>query len=128
MKLLLDTHALLWFLVGDPKLSPAAKAALADSRNERLLAPISLLEIAIKVRLGKLVLSAPFDLLFPAQLTLNRIGLLAMEPQHIEPLTTLPLHHRDPFDRLIAATTLVESLTLVSRDPMFDLYGLIRLW
>jgi PIN domain nuclease of toxin-antitoxin system len=56
------------------------------------------------------------------------IHLLPMEARHIEPLTTLPLHHKDPFDRLIAATTLVEGLTLVSKDPVFDLYGLSRLW
>jgi PIN domain nuclease of toxin-antitoxin system len=128
MRLLLDTHALLWFLADDPKLSAAAKAALVDPANERLLSPISLLEIALKVRLGKLPLSAPFGVLFPAQLAVNRILLLPLEPRHVEPLTTLPLHHKDPFDRLIAATARVESLSLVSADPVFDTYGLTRLW
>lgn len=128
MRLLLDTHTLLWFLADDRRLSPAAKAVLTDTRSERLLLPISLLEIALKVRLEKLNLSAPFGVLFPAQLSLNRIALLRMEARHIEPLTSLPLHHRDPFDRLIAATALVENLTLLSVDSMFDKYGLTRLW
>jgi PIN domain nuclease of toxin-antitoxin system len=128
MKLLLDTHTLLWFLTDDPKLSATAKAALVDPGNERLLSPISLLEIALKVRLGKVPLSAPFGVLFPAQLGLNRINLLPIEVRHIEPLTTLPLHHKDPFDRLIGATALVEKLRLVSVDSAFDAYGLMRLW
>jgi PIN domain nuclease of toxin-antitoxin system len=104
MRLLLDTHTLLWFLADDPKLSATAKAVLTDPANERWLSPISLLEIALKVRLRKLPLSAPFGLLFPAQLQLNHIQLLPIEPKHVEPLTTLPFHHKDPFDRLIAAT------------------------
>jgi PIN domain nuclease of toxin-antitoxin system len=128
MKLLLDTCALLWFLTDDPKLRASAKAAIEDPANQRRLSPISLLEIALKVRLRKLPLPAPFAAMFPALLTLNRINLLPLEPQHIAPLTTLPLHHKDPFDRLIAATALVEQLTLVSADPAFDLYGLTRLY
>jgi PIN domain nuclease of toxin-antitoxin system len=128
MKLLLDTCTLLWFLTNDVKLSPTAKAAIEDPANERWLSPISLLEIAIKVKSGKLPLPAPFAAMFPALLTLNRINLLPMESQHIEPLTTLPLHHKDPFDRLIAATALVARLRVVSADPLFDAYGLTRLW
>jgi PIN domain nuclease of toxin-antitoxin system len=128
MKLLLDAHALLWFLADDPQLSTAAKAALLDPANERWLSPISLLEIALKARLGKLTLSAPFGQLFPAQLAANRIRLLPVEPRHIEPLTTLPFHHKDPFDRLIAATSVVEKLALISADAVLDAYGVTRIW
>lgn len=128
MKLLLDTCALLWFLTDDPRLSAPAKTAIEDAANERWLSPISLLEIAIKVRVGKLPLPAPFAALFPALLTLNRIHLFPMEARHVEPLTTLPLHHKDPFDRLIAATAVVEGLTLVSADTALDAYGPNRLW
>ena len=128
MKLLLDTHALLWFLADDPRLSATAKSAIEDLANERWLSPISLLEIALKNRLGKLPLPEPFGVMFPADLAAEDIHLLPLEPQHIEPLTTLPLHHKDPFDRLIAATALVEGLSLVSVDPAFDAYGLKRLW
>jgi PIN domain nuclease of toxin-antitoxin system len=128
MKLLLDTHALLWFLADDPRLSATAKTAIEDLANERWLSPVSLLEIALKNRLGKLPLPEPFGTMFPADLAAEDIHLLPLEPQHIEPLTTLPLHHKDPFDRLIAATALVEGLRLVSVDPAFDAYGLKRLW
>jgi PIN domain nuclease of toxin-antitoxin system len=125
---MLDTHALLWFLAGDPKLSATAKTAIEDPANERWLSPISLLEIALKNRLGKLPLPAPFGALFPATLLAEDIHLFPMEPQHIEPLTTLPFHHNDPFDRLIVATSLVEKLTLVSADAILDAYGATRLW
>jgi PIN domain nuclease of toxin-antitoxin system len=128
MRLLLDTCTVLWFLGNDPKLSGAARTALLDPANERWLSPISLLEIALKVRLGKLPLPRPYATIFPAELNANDIHLLPIEPEHIEPLTTLPMHHKDPFDRLIAATALVEGLTLVSADSAFDAYGLPRLW
>lgn len=128
MKLLLDTHALLWFLAGSRQLSAAALAAINDPANERWLSPISLLEIAIKVRINKLRLTAPFGVLFPAQLNANGIQLWPLEADHCATLTTLPLHHKDPFDRLIAATSLVEGLTLVSADVAFDAYGLTRVW
>lgn len=108
MRLLLDTHILLWFLTNDKKLSGAARAAIEDLGNERWLSPISLLEIALKSRLGKLLLPAPFGVLFPADLLAEDIHLLPIEARHIEPITTLPMHHKDPFDRLIAATALVE--------------------
>lgn len=66
--------------------------------------------------------------MFPASLTASDIHLLPVEPEHIEPLTRLPMHHRDPFDRLLAATAMVEGLTLVSADSAFDAYGLPRHW
>jgi PIN domain nuclease of toxin-antitoxin system len=128
MSLLLDTCALLWFLSNDPKLSAAARSAIEEPGNVRWVSPASLFEIAIKVRIGKLPLAAPFASVFPTKLTAADIHLLPLEPVHIEPLTTLPLHHKDPFDRLLAATALVEGLTLVSADTAFDAYCVTRLW
>ncbi len=128
MSLLLDTCALLWFLSNDRKLSATARAAIEQPSNTRWLSPASLFEIAIKVRIGRLSLAAPFGSLFPAKLSAADIHLLPVEPSHIEPLTVLPLHHKDPFDRLIAATALVEGFTLVSADSAFDAYGVSRLW
>ncbi len=128
MWLLLDTHALLWFLANDARLSHTAKTAIEDPNNERWISPISLLEIAIKARIGKLALAVPFGSMFPADLLANDIHVLPLEIDHIEPMTTLSLHHRDPFDRLLAATALVEGLTLVSADSAFDAYGVTRLW
>ena len=94
MKLLLDTHALLWSLADDPRLSASARTTIEDPANSRLLSPVSLQEIAIKVQLDKLRLDEPFAVVFPAQLTLNRIELLPIQVAHIEPLTTLPLRHK----------------------------------
>jgi PIN domain nuclease of toxin-antitoxin system len=128
VKLLLDTHALLWFLADDPRLSASARTTIENPANPRLLSPVSLQEIAIKVQLNKLRLHEPFAVIFPAQLALNRIDLLPIQVVHIEPLTTLLPHHKDPFDRLIATTALVEGLTLVSSDLAFDAYGVTRLW
>jgi PIN domain nuclease of toxin-antitoxin system len=128
MRLLLDTHTLLWFQADDPQLSPLAKAAIEDPANERWLSPISLLEISLKNRLGKLPLPAPFGTLYPSTLLADDIHLLPIEARHIEPLTALPFHHRDPFDRFIAATALVETMRLVSDDVILDAYGVSRLW
>jgi PIN domain nuclease of toxin-antitoxin system len=128
MILLLDTCALLWFLSNDPQLSPTVKKAIEDPANVRWVSPISLLEIALKVRIGKLPLKRPFGMLFPDELIANDIHLLPIESRHIEPLTTLPFHHNDPFDRLIVATSLAENLKLVSPDAILDAYGVTRLW
>lgn len=128
MRLLFDTHTILWFLANGPKLSSRARAAILDTANTRWASPISLLEIALKNRIGKLPLPDPFGVMFPASLTASDMHLLPVEPEHIEPLAWLPMHHRDPFDRLLAATAMVEGLTLVSADTAFDAYGLSRHW
>ncbi len=128
MKLLFDTHTLLWFLSDDPKLSAVAKTAIVDPANERWLSPISLLEIALKVRIGKLPLQAPFGTLFPNQLTVNRIQLLAIDVPHVAAVAVMPLHHRDPFDHLIIAQAMIEGMTLLSAETTFDAYGVTRLW
>jgi PIN domain nuclease of toxin-antitoxin system len=95
MNLLLDTCALLWFLSDDPQLTAKAKTAVEDPVNVRWASPISLLEIALKVRTGKLPLQRPFSTLFPAEIMANDIHLLPIEARHVEPLTTLPFR-RNP--------------------------------
>lgn len=128
MKLLLDTHAFLWFIMGSANLSGNARAVIENHSNEILISVASLWEMAIKVSLGKLILSAPFDDLIPAQLNLNGIGLLNISLDHVSLLTTLPFHHRDPFDRLIVAQAIVEKMPVVSIDAAFDAYPTKRLW
>ena len=128
MRLLLDTHAFLWFIMGSANLSASARVLIENPANERLLSVASLWEIAIKTSLGKLTLSAPFDELIPAQLKLNGIDLLNIKVDHLSRLTTLPFHHRDPFDRLVIAQALVEMLTVISLDGAFDTYSVTRHW
>ena len=128
MRYLLDTNVLLWFLAGDAKLSGRARVLIEDPNNEKLLSIVSLWEIAIKVRLGKLELDKPFEQVFPETLDFNCIQILDITVDNLVKLTTLPFHHRDPFDRLIIAQGLVEGLPIISVDTIFDAYGINREW
>lgn len=128
MKYLLDTHTLLWFLQGDKKLSDKARQLIDSPRNSKFLSITSLWEIAIKVSLGKLVLDKSFERLFPEQLHFNRIQILDITVDSLIKLTTLPFHHRDPFDRLIIAQALVKDFPIIGADATFDAYGISREW
>ena len=128
MKLLLDTHALLWFLEGNPRLSEPARSAIEAPGNERLFSTAGAWEIAIKVSLGKLTLHVPYEQLVPGQLLANDVALLPIRPEHLSGVLTLPFHHRDPFDRMLIAQALAEEAVLVSADLMLDAYGVQRLW
>ena len=128
MKYLLDTHALLWFLKGDKKLSAKARGLIDNPGNRKFLSIASLWEIAIKVSLRKLVLDRPFEKLFPEQLHFNCIEILDIAVDNLAKLTTLPFHHRDPFDRLIIAQALIEDLPIIGADAAFDAYGIRREW
>lgn len=128
MNLLLDTHTFLWFIAGDATLSKAARSAIEDEGNNLYLSVASLWEIAIKVSIDKLMLSEPFEALIPEQLAENGIELLDISVEHTALIASMPFHHRDPFDRLIAAQAHVEQMTLVSADDAFDAYGVTRLW
>ncbi len=128
MNLLLDTHTFLWFMAGNPSLSPAARSAIEDENNNLYLSVASLWEIAIKVSIDKFELSEPFEVLIPEQLAENEIDLLNISVEHTALIVSMPFHHRDPFDRLIAAQAKVEQMTLVSADEVFDAYEVTRLW
>jgi PIN domain nuclease of toxin-antitoxin system len=128
VKLLLDTHALLWFLAGSGRLSATARAAIENEDNQRLFSIAGAWELAIKITLGKLALTFPFDTLASVHLPANGIDLLQLEFAHTVELTKLPLHHRDPFDRILVAQAKTEGATLVSADPVLDAYGAPRLW
>lgn len=128
MKLLLDTHALLWFLNGDSQLSSVACELIEDQDNERFLSVVSLWEMAIKMSIGKLTQRSSFDDLINGPIKDNAIDLLPIRSAHLDTLTTLPFHHRDPFDRLIIAQSMVEQMPIVSRDLAFDTYPVERRW
>ena len=128
MNLLLDTHTFLWFIAGDTSLSKAARSAIEDLNNNLYLSVASVWEIAIKVSIDKLELSEPFETFIPEQLAENGIELLDISVEHAAQIVSMPFHHRDPFDRLIAAQANVEKMTLLSVDEVFDSYGINRLW
>jgi PIN domain nuclease of toxin-antitoxin system len=128
MRLLLDTHAFLWWIADDARLSKRARSAIATRRDECFVSIASCWEIAIKVSLEKLKLEARVDRFIPEQLAVNSFSLLPIEFAHVARVARLPFHHRDPFDRLLAAQGLIDDLTVVSADPIFRRYGVKRVW
>lgn len=128
MRVLLDTHSFLWFVTEDPKLSGRAQRIIAAGSNEPLLSVACVWEIAIKVNTGRLPIPEPLDRFIPEQLRINRVELLPIELRHTFAVARLPLHHRDPFDRLLIAQSLVEGIPILSADPAFDSYSVQRLW
>lgn len=96
MRLLLDTHSFLWFLLGDSRLSATAETAIADPHNIVEVSPASYWEIAIKIRLRKYALPEPYQIFMEREIANNDLRILQIEPKHAALLTTMPLHHRDP--------------------------------
>ena len=128
MRILLDSHSFLWFITGDDRLSNRAKNLITDLSNPVLISVASLWEISIKTALGKLELSRPFEEFIPEQLASNEIDPFPIELAHLAKLIDLPLHHRDPFDRLIIAQAMVEGLPIISRDAEFQSYSIEIIW
>ena len=129
MNLLLDTQALLWFVLDDPRLSRKAVDKIVALKRVVFVSPASLWEIAIKISLGKYKLPEDFQQFWDKQLYFNDFKLLPVSIAHTSLVAELPFHHRDPFDRLIIAQSLVEMVPVVSSDTMFDSYtGVRRIW
>lgn len=128
MNYLLDTHAFLWFIADDPALSTTGKALIENPENAIYLSIASVWELGIKVSLGKLEMPSPFHIFMDSQLKQNSISLLGIDVEYIGRLVHLPFHHRDPFDRLIIAQSLVEAMPIIGKDEIFDAYGVKRLW
>jgi PIN domain nuclease of toxin-antitoxin system len=128
MRILIDTCSFLWFIENNPKLSSTALSLIEDSDNEILFSMVSVWEIAIKSSIGKLSITYPFDDFIRQQLKVNDIELLTIKFEHVSYITSLPFHHRDPFDRLILSQSIVEKLPIVSADSIFDSYPVKRLW
>lgn len=128
MRLLLDTHTLLWAADDPSKLTSAARAALQDPANDLLLSAATVWELAIKVGQGKLTLSMPYRNWMEKAIADLRLGLLPVTVEYAERLSTLPPHHKDPFDRLLIAQALVAGIPVVGADAAFDAYGVVRIW
>jgi PIN domain nuclease of toxin-antitoxin system len=128
VKVLLDTHTFIWFIAGSPRLSAPVRAAIESAENDRFLSAASIFEMAIKISLGKLRIEEPLDQLLAREIDSNAFSLLSIEVRHVAMLASLPFHHRDPFDRLLAAQAYTDDMLLLSTDEAFDAYGIRRLW
>lgn len=128
MRILLDTHTLIWAYSNDPKLSATAADLILDLANECVISPASYWEIAIKLGTSKLALAESFPDFIQQAIHDLGVTILPIEPRHCEPLTSLPRHHNDPFDRLLIAQAIVEKMPIVSIDSAFDPYAITRLW
>jgi PIN domain nuclease of toxin-antitoxin system len=128
MKLLLDSHTLVWFVTDASRLPASALAAILDSSNLVHISPATFLELAIKHSLGKLLLTVPFEEFVERVDKHAGLRMLPIYPAHALELARLPFYHRDPFDRILIAQALVEQMSLVSVDNMLDAYGVSRVW
>jgi PIN domain nuclease of toxin-antitoxin system len=127
MRYLIDTHIFLWYATGDNRLSPTAKD-LIESYQVRFFSLASIWEMAIKSSIGKLDFQKPFEQFVKQQMSLNDFKLLNISEEHIYTVEQLPQHHKDPFDRLIAAQCMVENIPLISADEIFDSYPIQRIF
>jgi len=127
MKLLLDTHAFLWFVSGDERLSRRARQQLAAPGAQPVLSVASVWEIAIKAGLERLDLPLPVDR-FIAEKVADGLQVLDIEWRHATAVAGLPWHHNDPFDRLLIAQALHEHLPLITADAVFPKYGVAIIW
>ncbi len=128
MKLLLDTHTLIWWTLTPERLSQLVHSLLGDSNNDLILSVVSVWEMQIKFQLGKLKLNMPLASLIDSQQQTNGLQILPIELVHVLALQTLPNQHRDPFDRLLIAQATVEQLPILSIDSAFNGYPVQRLW
>jgi PIN domain nuclease of toxin-antitoxin system len=126
MKILIDTHVFLWGLQAEDKLSRRVRTLLPVA--EVWISVASLWEIIAKVQVGKLMLPSPVGEYLSAKLTANGVSVLPLTFEHVKRLEKLPLHHRDPFDRILIAQSLEEKLPLVTADPFMERYAVNTIW
>ena len=126
--LLFDTHSFIWWADEPMKLSQAALAALENEDNRLFVSDVSVWELQIKAQLGKFKLKLPLEYLIESQQRNNEVEILPIATQHILALKNLPLHHKDPFDRLLIAQSIVEGFSIVTADSEFPAYPAKLLW
>ena len=124
---ILDTHTAMWFFNGDEKLSKTANEIIYNFSNPIYMSIASAWEVAIKLSIGKLdIINNTADFLFDAEN--NRIAILPIKPAYLSMLETLPMIHRDPFDRLLIATAITEQMTLITDDQNIAKYDISQIW
>jgi PIN domain nuclease of toxin-antitoxin system len=127
MKLLLDTHALIWFLDGNEKITGTAISYIENSDNSSFVSIATIWEIAIKISLNKLQMKTPFKKLSD-YIAENGFQMLHIQFEHAMQVSTLDFHHRDPFDRILISQGIIEKMSIISRDQNFDAYPVQRIW
>ncbi len=128
MKLLLDTHSLIWFFSGEPKLSNTARIYIEEVKHQKFISLATVWEMAIKQSKNKLDLALPLEDYIQQKLKLEDFELLPINLNHLAIISSLPFLHNDPFDRLIIAQAIVEKIPILSRDLAFDSYDIQRIW
>lgn len=123
MNLLLDTHIFLWFVNDNPRLSDRLNSLIEDENNSIYLSLASLWEMSIKYNLGKLTFDSSYEEFVETEINQSNINLLEIKLEHFYINATLPLHHRDPFDRLIIAQSIAENISIVTVDSAFEKYS-----
>ena len=128
MQALIDTHTFLWWTLNDPALSPVCRQILADRANTLYISVISVWEIVIKTQLGKLPLPDPPAQFITSRMAANGFVLLPLRLEHALQVYNLPLHHRDPFDRILIAQAQVENLPILTIDALIRQYAVQTIW
>jgi PIN domain nuclease of toxin-antitoxin system len=128
MKILMDTHAFLWFIEGDNNLSDAARSLIENNQYQKRLSIASLWEMSIKASLNRLELKTTFPNLIQNYVCNNGFDILSINAEHLEQLKRLPYYHKDPFDRLIIAQSLTENIPIITKDELFKRYTENLLW
>lgn len=128
MRALLDTHVFLWWIIDDRRLPPYIRDVIADEGNELFLSSASCWEMAIKAKLGRLKLPVPPEKFIPDQMIANNISGLPIQLAHALHVYSLPDHHRDPFDRMLAAQAQIERMPIVTNDSLLADYDVRILW
>ncbi len=127
-RVLLDTHAFLWFVFDDPRLSPRAAELIAADTPRKSLSMVSIWEMVIKQQIGKLSLGVEWGVFVDREIRQADLDVLPVELEHIQAYSRLPLHHRDPFDRMIAAQAIAAGTALVTSDRKFEAYDCETIW
>jgi PIN domain nuclease of toxin-antitoxin system len=126
-RFLVDTHVFLWLIQGDPQLSSRVRSIIADDTNQLNFSVVSIWEIVIKLNIGKLKIEHSIEDVYQLLAQL-KIEIMPIERSDLDRYLTLPLHHRDPFDRLIISQAIERELILISADGSFEPYPVERLW
>ncbi|MBD2498014.1 PIN domain-containing protein [Nostoc sp. FACHB-280] len=128
MLFLMDTHTFIWYVTDNLRLSNQVLELINDEDNRIFISIASIWEMGIKQGIGKLTFNLPLEMLITQQISINDFSVLDIKIGHVSTVSQLPLHHRDPFDRMLIAQAIVENLPILSADTIFDAYPIKRLW